>query len=88
MEQKYAEYAAQKAVELLAIDSPTSFTDRAAAWVQDAFGALGFAAKKTAKGGVLIDLGGAESEEGCFCRRTRTRSARWSRRSRPTAVCA
>ena len=53
MEQKYAEYAAQKAVELLAIDSPTGFTDRAAAWVQDAFGALGFAAKKTAKGGVL-----------------------------------
>ena len=50
MEQKYAEYAAQKAVELLAIDSPTGFTDRAAAWVQDAFGALGFAAKKTAKG--------------------------------------
>ena len=32
MEQKYAEYAAQKAVELLAIDSPTGFTDRAAAW--------------------------------------------------------
>ena len=66
MEQKYAEYAAQKAVELLAIDSPTGFTDRAAAWVQDAFGALGFAAKKTAKGGVLIDLGGAESEEGAL----------------------
>ncbi|MFR4068491.1 MAG: hypothetical protein ACLT1T_06195 [Oscillospiraceae bacterium] len=88
MEQKYAEYAAQKAVELLAIDSPTGFTDRAAAWVQDAFGALGFAAK-TAKGGVLIDLGGAESEEArCCCRRIRTRSARWSRRSRPTAVCA
>ena len=66
MEQKYAEYAAQKAVELLAIDSPTGFTDRAATWVQDAFGALGFAAKKTAKGGVLIDLGGAESEEGAL----------------------
>ena len=54
MEQKYAEYAAQKAVELLAIDSPTGFTDRAAAWVQDAFGALGFAAKKTAKGGEIF----------------------------------
>ena len=34
--------------------------------MQDAFGALGFAAKKTAKGGVLIDLGGAESEEGAL----------------------
>lgn len=31
MEQKYAEYAAQKAAELLAIDSPTGFTDRAVA---------------------------------------------------------
>ena len=41
MEQKYAEYAVQKAAELLAIDSPTGFTDQAAAWVLDAFGALG-----------------------------------------------
>ena len=78
MEQKYAEYAAQKAVELLAIDSPTGFTDRAAAWVQDAFGALGFAAKKTAKGGVLIDLGGAESEE----------QAHGNERKEPAVGCA
>ena len=39
MEQKYAEYAVQKAAELLAIDSPTGFTDQAAAWVLDTFGA-------------------------------------------------
>ena len=66
MEQKYAEYAVQKAAELLAIDSPTGFTDQAAAWVLDAFAALGFEAKKTAKGGVLVDLGGDASDEGAL----------------------
>ena len=64
MEQKYAEYAAQKAVELLAIDSPTGFTDKAAEWVLEAFASLGFDARKTTKGGILIDLGGEESAEG------------------------
>ena len=66
MEQKYAEYAVQKAAELLAIDSPTGFTDQAAAWVLDTFGALGFDSKKTAKGGVLVDLGGDASDEGAL----------------------
>ena len=37
----YAEYAWEKAEELLAIDSPTGFTDRAAIWVRDAFASLG-----------------------------------------------
>ena len=64
MEQKYVQYAVGKAVELLAIDSPTGFTDKAAAWVLDAFASLGFAAEKTAKGGVLIDLGGEDAGEG------------------------
>ena len=64
MEQKYAQYAVDKAVELLAIDSPTGFTKKAAQWVYDAFTSLGFTARITAKGGVLVDLGGADSEEG------------------------
>ena len=34
MERTYAEYAARQAMELLAIDSPTGFTARAADWVQ------------------------------------------------------
>ena len=64
MEQNYARYAVEKAVQLLAIDSPTGFTDKAAEWVQEAFTSLGFAAQKTEKGGILIDLGGKESREG------------------------
>ena len=58
MERTYAEYAARQAMELLAIDSPTGFTARAADWVQRAFEGLGYPAQHTTKGGVLVDLGG------------------------------
>lgn len=63
MERLYAEYAATKACELLAIDSPSGYTEKAAAWVKAAFEALGFAAGITAKGGVLADLGGADEAD-------------------------
>ena len=53
MEQQYAEYAWERAAALLAIDSPTGYTEQAAEWVQTAFDALGFAASRTVKGGVL-----------------------------------
>ena len=56
MERTYAEYAARQAMELLAIDSPTGFTARAADWVQRAFEELGYTARRTAKGGVLVAL--------------------------------
>ena len=58
MERTYAEYAVRQAMELLAIDSPTGFTARAADWAQRAFEELGYTARRTAKGGVLVDLGG------------------------------
>ena len=58
----YADYAWERASALLAIDSPTGFTEKAAAWVQKQFASLGFDAKITAKGGVLVDLGGEEKE--------------------------
>ena len=60
----YAEYAWEKAEALLAIDSPTGFTDRAAIWVRDAFASLGCDARITNKGGVLVDLGGADHRDG------------------------
>ena len=49
MNYEYAKYATEKAKELLSIDSPTGFTDRAADWVQNAFTALGFSARRTVK---------------------------------------
>ncbi len=62
MEQQYAEYAWERAAALLAIDSPTGYTEQAAEWVQTAFDALGFAASRTVKGGVLVDLGGKDTQ--------------------------
>ena len=62
MKREYAEYAANQALELIAIDSPSGFTDRAAEWVCQAFTSLGFEAHITQKGGVIIDLGGNDAE--------------------------
>ena len=66
MEKKYAEYALERTCALLAIDSPSGFTARAAGWVREAFASLGFEAKLTAKGGVLVDLGGEDAEDAIF----------------------
>ena len=59
----YADIAWAQTEALLKIDSPSGYTDRAAAWVRDAFASLGFDAKITTKGGVLIDLGGEKAED-------------------------
>ena len=61
--QNYAEFAWEMTETLLSIDSPSGFTTRAANWVKEKFEGLGFAANITEKGGVLIDLGGANAED-------------------------
>ncbi|MDO4741084.1 MAG: M42 family metallopeptidase [Eubacteriales bacterium] len=66
MNREDAQDAVEETVKLLAIDSPTGYTAAAAKWVQEAFAGLGFAAKITNKGGVLIDLGGADENDGVF----------------------
>ena len=58
----YADFAWEQAAALLAIDSPSGYTAQAAAWVKSAFEALGFKASITTKGGVLIDLGGTDTD--------------------------
>ena len=58
----YTDLALAQAMALLAIDSPTGFTEKAACWVQDAFSSLGYDARRTAKGGVLVDLGGKDDQ--------------------------
>ncbi len=60
----YADYAWEQTEKLLSIDSPSGYTARAAAWVKEAFEALGFAATVTTKGGVIIDLGGKDPCDG------------------------
>ena len=60
----YADYAWEKTAQLLAVDSPSGYTENAAQWVKAAFEALGFDAKITTKGGVLVDLGGENEQDG------------------------
>ena len=63
LDRSYTDLALRQAMALLAIDSPTGFTEKAAQWVQTAFASLGYDAQRTAKGGVLIDLGGRDETD-------------------------
>ena len=58
----YADHSWEQASRLLSIDSPSGFTAKAAEFVKAAFEEMGFSACFTKKGGVLADLGGADSE--------------------------
>ena len=47
IENLYADFAWEQASALLAIDSPSGYTAKAAVWVKEAFEALGFPAHIT-----------------------------------------
>lgn len=55
------EYTLDIMKRLLACDSPSGFTENAAAFAIDTFSQLGFSAWRTKKGCVLADLGGEGS---------------------------
>ena len=61
---KYTDYIMDKSVELLGIDSPTGYTDEAAAWVKKEFEKLGYKPEYTGKGGILVSLGGKKKNNG------------------------
>lgn len=63
---KYADYAIKKTIELLGIDSPTGFTSEAANWLKKEFKKLGYKVTITNKGGVLVDFGGKDNNDGLF----------------------
>ena len=63
IERMYAEYAWEKTENLLSIDSPSGYTEKAALWVKEAFEKLGFEASITQKGGVMVDLGGEDRDD-------------------------
>ena len=64
LDKYYADYAWEQTSALLAIDSPSGFTRNAALWVRDQFSELGYKAELTTKGGVLVDLGGEDVNDG------------------------
>ena len=63
MQEKYAQLALENTVRLLGIDSPSGYTENAAKYVQEQFAQMGYDAKITRKGGVLIDLGGEDAQD-------------------------
>ena len=56
MQEKYAQLALENTVRLLGIDSPAGYTENAAKYVQAQFAQMGYDAKITRKGGVLMYL--------------------------------
>ena len=60
----YTDFIVQETCKLLAIDSPSGYTDDAVDFVLTELRALGYSPVKTRKGGVLVDLGGADAGNG------------------------
>lgn len=54
--QKYLDYILDETKKLLAIDSPSGFTERAASYVMDEYAALGYTPVRTTKGGVFCEI--------------------------------
>lgn len=56
-------YVLEQTKKVLAIDSPTGYTKEAAEYVISAYEALGYHPVKTVKGGVLVEIGGADEKD-------------------------
>ena len=54
----YVDFILDELKTIMAIDSPTGYTENAAKAVAEEFNKLGYNATRTVKGGVLVDLGG------------------------------
>jgi len=61
MDKKYVEFAVEKTMELLAIDSPSGYTKNAEDYVAAQFEAIGCTVTRPVKGGVVADLGGKDT---------------------------
>ena len=64
--ERYTNYAVEQTCALLAIDSPSGFTRRAAEYAMEQFRALGFDPTLTRKGGVLVCLNPELPEDGAL----------------------
>lgn len=54
--QKYLDYILEETKKLLAIDSPSGFTEKAASYVMNEYAALGYTPVRTTKGGVYCEI--------------------------------
>ena len=79
---EYGAFIIEETKNLLAIDSPSGMTKKAAEHVAARFEALGYAPQTTRKDGVLVCLGGRDRENGLLLEDTWIPLAAWSARSR------
>ncbi len=61
---KYVDYIVEETCKLLAIDSPTGYTKNAAEFVMQEYEKLGYKPQMTVKGGVLVEIGGKNKDNG------------------------
>ena len=61
---KYVDYITDITCQLLAIDSPTGYTKKAAEFVMEEYRKMGYEPKMTVKGCVLVDIGGKNKDNG------------------------
>lgn len=57
------DYILKQLKNLLSIDSPTGFTKNLADYLMEEYSKMGYHPQKTVKGGVLVDLGGQDSDD-------------------------
>lgn len=60
----YIDYVIEEAKRLLAIDSPTGYTGRVIQYLKEVYEGMGYQASVTNKGGLLVDLGGRDPDQG------------------------
>lgn len=63
---QYTDYIVEQAKKLLSIDSPSGYTKEVARYLADEFTRLGYHPEITVKGGVLVDIGGTNTEDAVF----------------------
>lgn len=56
--EQYLDYIMEQLEKLMAIDSPSGFTDKVADYLIEEYSRLGYSAKRTIKGGVLAEIAG------------------------------
>ncbi len=62
----YFNYILSETKKILAIDSPSGFTKKAADYVLNAYRELGYEPVQTVKGGVFCEIGGADTKDALF----------------------
>lgn len=59
---QYIDYILEQTKKVLSIDSPSSYTKEVCDYVLEAYRSMGYNAIQTVKGGILVDLGGKDSD--------------------------